>query len=101
MNCGVCACLYLELLHRRHVVAEHAIFQHGNGVTLSAHFLDLVTSAVAAGSYIRVGVNVTYVSEGADCLFLLPSLKQHTDLWRREIIQMTHLTPGSLMLCPW
>lgn len=45
---GVCACLYLELLHGRHVVAEHAIFQHGNGVTLGAYFLNLVTSAVAA-----------------------------------------------------
>lgn len=63
MNCGVCACLYLELLHRRHVVAEHAIFQHGNGVTLTAHFLNLVTSAVAAGSYIRAGVNLTDVTE--------------------------------------
>lgn len=41
-------CVHLELLYRRHVVAQHAILQHGDGVTLTAHFLNLLTRAVAA-----------------------------------------------------
>lgn len=39
--------LYLELLHAGHVVAEHAILQHGDGVALAADLLDLLTCAVA------------------------------------------------------
>lgn len=44
---------HLQLLHGRHVVAQHAILQHGDGVALTAHFLDLLASAVAAGSHIK------------------------------------------------
>lgn len=38
---------YLKLLHAGHVVAEHAVLQHGDGVTLTADLLDLLTCAVA------------------------------------------------------
>lgn len=38
---------YLELLHAGHVVAEHAVLQHGDGVTLTTDFLDLLTCTVA------------------------------------------------------
>lgn len=38
---------YLELLHAGHVVAEHAILQQGDGVTLAADLLDLLSCAVA------------------------------------------------------
>ena len=38
---------YLELIYTGHVVAEHAVLQHGDGVALAAHFLDLVTGTVA------------------------------------------------------
>lgn len=57
VECVSVACAHLELLYRRHVVAEHAIFQQGDGVTLTAHFLDLLTSAVATGSCITVRRN--------------------------------------------
>lgn len=38
---------YLELLHASHVVAEHAVLQHGDGVTLATDLLDLFTRTVA------------------------------------------------------
>lgn len=38
--------LHLELLHAGHVVAEHAVLQHGDGVTLPPDLLDLFTCAV-------------------------------------------------------
>lgn len=45
---------HLKLLHGRHVVAEHAVLQHRDGVTLAAHFLDFISSAVTTGSDITV-----------------------------------------------
>jgi len=45
--------LYLELLHGGHLVGEHAVPQHGDGVALAAHLLDLLTCAVATGSDIK------------------------------------------------
>ncbi len=48
---------HLELLYRRHVVAEHAVLQHGDGVALTAHFLNLLTGAVATGGDIMVKIN--------------------------------------------
>lgn len=92
VNCGVCVRLYLQLLHRRHVVAEHAIFQHGNGVTLTAHFLNLITSAVAAGSYTRVRLNVTYVSEE-----LIPHVCSFTETahWSLEERSRSNYSPDT------
>lgn len=46
---------YLELLHAGHVVAEHAVLQHGDGVTLAADLLDLFTRAVAEEEEIGAG----------------------------------------------
>lgn len=40
---------HLQLLHTGHVVAEHAILQQGDGVTLAADLLDLLTCTVADG----------------------------------------------------
>lgn len=37
----------LELLHTGHVVAEHPVLQHGDGVALTADLLDFLTCAVA------------------------------------------------------
>ena len=42
---------HLELLGGRHVVGEHALLQHGDGVALAANLLDLLAGAVAAGGY--------------------------------------------------
>lgn len=47
---------YLELLHAGHVVAEHAVFQHGDGVTLAPDLLDLFTRAVAEKGEIGAGM---------------------------------------------
>jgi len=41
------AARYLELLHAGHVVAEYAVLQQGDGVTLTTDLLDLLTRAVA------------------------------------------------------
>lgn len=64
--CGVAsgAGAHLKLLHRRHVVAEHAVLQHGDGVTLTAHFLDFVTSAVATGSDITFSFHLLFLLRG-------------------------------------
>lgn len=39
----------LQLLDVGHVVAQHAFLQHGDGVALTAHLLDLLPRAVAEG----------------------------------------------------
>lgn len=67
-------CTHLELLDRCHVVAEHALFQHGDGVALTAHLLNLLTSAVATGSYITV-------TTGAPTLVSIERYEQITKLF--------------------
>lgn len=47
---------YLELLHTGHVVAEHAVLQHGDGVALASDLLDLLTCAVAERGEICAGM---------------------------------------------
>lgn len=47
---------HLELLHAGHVVAEHAILQHRDGVTLTTDLLDLLTCAVAERGEIGAGM---------------------------------------------
>lgn len=47
---------YLELLDAGHVVAEHAILQHGDGVTLTTNLLDLITCTIAEKGQIGAGV---------------------------------------------
>lgn len=47
---------YLEFFHTGHVVAEHSVLQQGDGVALTAHFLDLLTCAVAVRAKIGAGV---------------------------------------------
>lgn len=47
---------YLELLNAGHVVAEHAILQHGDGVTLTTNLLDLITCTIAEKGQIGAGV---------------------------------------------
>lgn len=49
--------LYLELLDAGHVVVEHAVLQQGDGVTLPADLLDLLTCAVAERGEIRAGMH--------------------------------------------
>lgn len=39
---------HLELLRRRHVVCQHALLQHGDGVALAADLLDLLPRAITA-----------------------------------------------------
>lgn len=45
---------HLELLYRRHVVAEHALLQHGDGVALAADLLNLLAGTVAAGGQTKL-----------------------------------------------
>lgn len=47
---------YLELLDAGHVVAEHAILQHGDGVTLTTNLLYLITCTIAEKRQIGAGV---------------------------------------------
>lgn len=47
---------YLEFLNAGHVVAEHAILQHGDGVTLTTNLLDLITCTIAEKGQIGAGV---------------------------------------------
>lgn len=67
-------CTHLELLYSCHVVAEHAVLQQRDGVTLTAHFLDLLTSTITKKEVtsqleqtpcwvLRFGAEVTYWSE--------------------------------------
>lgn len=47
---------YLKLLDAGHVVAEHAILQHGDGVTLTTNLLYLITCTIAEKGQIGAGV---------------------------------------------
>lgn len=85
-------CTHLELLYSGHVVAEHAVLQQGDGVTLTAHFLDLLTSTVTkkeVTSQLELTPPCWVLRSGAE-VTCWPGFKR-----------FTHLTPGSLMLCPW
>lgn len=76
---------HLELLYRRHVVAEHALLQHGDGVALTADLLNLLAGTVAAGGQTK----------------LLRKITTPPGSGKSRLRKVTHLTPGSLMLCPW
>lgn len=47
---------YLELLNTGHVVAEHAILQHGDGVTFTTDLLYLIACTIAEKGQIGAGV---------------------------------------------
>lgn len=76
---------HLELLYGRHVVAEHALLQHGDGVALTADLLNLLAGTVAAGGQTK----------------LLRKITTPPGSGKPRLRTVTHLTPGSLMLCPW